>query len=76
MQARIQSLWRYPVKSCSGESPKPWCSTLRAARWATGAQAVVNSAAELQWMGGLPRLTWVQAARWARPAHRPAGPRR
>lgn len=61
MQARIQSLWRYPVKSCSGESLKTLVLDADGRPLGDRHWAVVNSAAELQWMGGLPRLTWVQA---------------
>jgi uncharacterized protein YcbX len=61
MQARIQSLWRYPVKSCSGESLKTLVLDSEGRPVGDRRWAVVNSAAELQWMGGLPRLTWVQA---------------
>lgn len=61
MQARIQSLWRYPVKSCSGESLKTLVVDAEGRPVGDRRWAVVNSAAELQWMGGLPRLTWVQA---------------
>ena len=73
MQARIQSLWRYPVKSRSGESLKTLVlDALTAARWATGAGP---SSTPPPSCGGWAacRLDLVQARRGGRGRPAPAG---
>jgi uncharacterized protein YcbX len=59
--ARIAALWRYPVKSCAGESVDRL--KLGADGWPEGDRAwgVVDAAGELTWMGAHPRLALVQA---------------
>lgn len=63
--ARIAALWRYPVKSCAGESVDRL--VLGPDGWPDGDRAwgVVDASGELTWMGAHPRLALVQARREA-----------
>lgn len=59
--ARIAALWRYPVKSCAGESVGSLA--LDADGWPEGDRGwgIVDAAGELSWMGAHPRLALVGA---------------
>lgn len=62
MKARIAALWRYPVKSCAGESVQHL--DLDDQGWPLGDRgwAIANAAGELTWMGAHARLALVQAS--------------
>ena len=61
LTARIAALWRYPVKSCAGESVGELA--LDAGGWPEGdcGWGIVDGAGELSWMGAHPRLARVSA---------------
>lgn len=62
MKARIAALWRYPVKSCAGESVQHL--QLDDQGWPLGDRgwAIADAASELTWMGAHARLALVQAS--------------
>ncbi|MDR7333508.1 MOSC N-terminal beta barrel domain-containing protein [Roseateles asaccharophilus] len=59
--ARIATLWRYPVKSCAGETVDSL--SLGEDGWPVGDRSwgVIDAGGELTWMGAHPRLALVHA---------------